>query len=146
MKFKCNSCQHVFEHEADKNECFCPKCGNISRRTEEIEEEQSAVCSECGTIIPSDSTSCPVCGCPISATQHRHCDECGAEVSDSAQVVLNADAPFQLQYPHRHLESSTQMRPESPKSLRLTSSRRTPSIPFPIARLSRISKRNTIIL
>ena len=37
------------------------------------------------------------------------------------------------------------MRPKSPKSLRLTSSRRTPSIPFPIARLSRISKRNTII-
>lgn len=94
MKFKCNSCQHVFEHEADKNECFCPKCGNISRRTEEIEEEQSAVCSECGTIIPSDSTSCPVCGCPISATQHRHCDECGAEVSDSAQVCPQCGCPI----------------------------------------------------
>lgn len=98
MKFKCTSCLHVFEHEADKNECFCPKCGNISNRfTEEKEEGQSAVCSECGTIIHSDSTSCPVCGCPISATQKRHCDECGAEVSDSAQICPQCGCPIAAQ-------------------------------------------------
>ena len=96
MKFKCTSCQHVFEHEADKNECFCPKCGNIStlcNGEKEEEEEPSAVCSECGTVIPSGSTSCPVCGCPVSATQHRHCEECGAEVPDSAQVCPQCGCP-----------------------------------------------------
>lgn len=38
MKFKCTSCQHIFEHDAYQKECFCPKCGNISERC--AEEEQ----------------------------------------------------------------------------------------------------------
>lgn len=67
MKFKCNSCRHVFEHEANQNECFCPKCGNTSTRcAEEKEDEHHAFCKECGTEIPAGSTSCPVCGCPVS--------------------------------------------------------------------------------
>ena len=51
MKFKCTSCQHIFEHDAYQKECFCPKCGNISERC--AEEEQFIVCSECGTEIPN---------------------------------------------------------------------------------------------
>lgn len=117
MKFKCTSCQHVFEYEADKNECFCPKCGNIStlcNGEKEEEEEPSAVCSECGTIIPSGSTSCPVCGCPVSATQHRHCEECGAEVPDSAQVCPQCGCPVVA--PMSSQSSETQCTSESGSS------------------------------
>lgn len=116
MKFKCTSCQHVFEHEADKNECFCPKCGNISTlcNGEKEEEEPSAVCSECGTVIPSGSTSCPVCGCPVSATQHRHCEECGAEVPDSAQVCPQCGCPVAT--PMSSQSSDTQCTSESGSS------------------------------
>lgn len=117
MKFKCTSCQHVFEYEADKNECFCPKCGNIStlcNGEKEEEEEPSAVCSECGTVIPSGSTSCPVCGCPVSATQHRHCEECGAEVPDSAQVCPQCGCPVVA--PMSSQSSETQCTSESGSS------------------------------
>lgn len=62
MKFKCTSCQHIFEHDAYQKECFCPKCGNISERC--AEEEQFIVCSECGTEIPNGVTSCPHAGAP----------------------------------------------------------------------------------
>lgn len=117
MKFKCTSCQHVFEHEANKNECFCPKCGNIStlcNGEKEEEEEPSAVCSECGTVIPSGSTSCPVCGCPVSAIQHRHCEECGAEVPDSAQVCPQCGCPVTA--PMSSQSSDTQCTSESGSS------------------------------
>lgn len=117
MKFKCTSCQHVFEYEADKNECFCPKCGNIStlcNGEKEEEEEPSAVCSECGTVIPSGSTSCPVCGCPVSATQHRHCEECGAEMPDSAQVCPQCGCPVVA--PMSSQSSETQCTSESGSS------------------------------
>ena len=60
MKFKCTSCQHIFEHDAYQKECFCPKCGNTSERC--AEEEQFIVCSECGTEIPNGATSCPHAG------------------------------------------------------------------------------------
>ena len=94
MKFKCNSCQHVFWHEADKNECFCPKCGNTStRHTEEKEEGQGAFCNECGTEIPSCSATCPICGCPVSSTKIRHCHECGAEMTDSVHVCPQCGCP-----------------------------------------------------
>ena len=91
MKFKCTSCQHIFEHDAYQKECFCPKCGNISERC--AEEEQFIVCSECGTEIPNGVTSCPTCGCPISATKNRHCHECGAELADSVYVCPQCGCP-----------------------------------------------------
>lgn len=94
MKFKCNSCQHMFWHEADKNECFCPKCGNTStRHTEEKEEGQGAFCNECGTEIPSCSATYPICGCPVSSTKIRHCHECGAEMTDSVHVCPQCGCP-----------------------------------------------------
>lgn len=94
MKFKCNSCRHVFEHEANQNECFCPKCGNISTRCAEgKEEEHHAFCKECGTEIPAGSTSCPVCGCPASSSKPRHCRECGAELKDSVHVCPHCGCP-----------------------------------------------------
>lgn len=93
MKFKCNSCRHVFEHEANQNECFCPKCGNTSTRcTEGKEEEHHAFCKECGTEIPAGSTSCPVCGCPASS-KPRHCRECGVELTDSVHVCPQCGCP-----------------------------------------------------
>lgn len=91
MKFKCTSCQHVFEHETDQKECFCPKCGNLSTCCPE--EEHSAVCSECGTEIPVGATVCPTCGCPVTAAEKRHCEECGAELDDSAQVCPQCGCP-----------------------------------------------------
>lgn len=92
MKFKCTSCQHVFEHEAHQKECFCPKCGNVSTCC--TEEEHSAVCSECGTKIPADSSSCPNCGCPVSDTKKQHCHECGAELTDSVGVCPKCGCPL----------------------------------------------------
>ena len=91
MKFKCTSCQHIFEHDAYQKECFCPKCGNTSERC--AEEEQFIVCSECGTEIPNGATSCPTCGCPISATKNRHCHECGAELADCVHVCPQCGCP-----------------------------------------------------
>lgn len=91
MKFKCTSCQHIFEHDAYQKECFCPKCGSISERCEET--GQTALCSECGTELPAAATSCPTCGCPISAAGGRHCHECGAELAASAHVCPQCGCP-----------------------------------------------------
>lgn len=94
MKFKCNSCQHEFRHEANQNECFCPKCGNLSTRcTNEKEEKQRIFCDECGSEIPSGLTSCPICGCPLSPTKIRHCHECGTEMTDALNVCPQCGCP-----------------------------------------------------
>lgn len=92
-KFKCTSCQYIFEHDAYQKECFCPKCGNVSKRCEE--EGQPVFCSECGTELPADAASCPTCGCPTSAMKQRHCNECGAELPSSASVCPQCGCPVE---------------------------------------------------
>lgn len=91
MKFKCTSCRHEFEHETDRNECFCPECGSTSTLC--AEEESTVFCSECGARIPSGATACPSCGCPVSASQKQFCQECGAELTGNARVCPQCGCP-----------------------------------------------------
>lgn len=91
IKFKCTSCQYVFEHDADEKKCFCPKCGNSCERCEET--EQTIVCSECGAEVPVTATSCPACGCPISGVKKHRCMECGTELDDSVHVCPQCGCP-----------------------------------------------------
>lgn len=108
---KCPGCHHIIPD----SQRFCGNCGfDTTKKAEEKEQKEKAVCQNCGAKLDSKSKFCPECGDP-----YNPCPGCGADLEEGCQVCNICGYEFPAQCPKCTAQVSKKMKfcPECGESL-----------------------------